>query len=70
MEQSEVAPAVWLPTHYQYDVTGRKFIFGVSVHETIEVSRYKRIGPPAEALATIRRELSAAPGTSPARSDP
>ena len=27
MGQGEVAPGIWLPTHYQYDFTGRKFLF-------------------------------------------
>jgi hypothetical protein len=71
LEQSEVAPGVWLPTLYQFDVDGRKFIFGFSVHETIVASRYRRIGPPPEALAALRRELSSrAPALSPSRTDP
>ena len=30
MEQAEVAPGIWLPTHYQYDFTGRKFLIRIS----------------------------------------
>jgi hypothetical protein len=71
LEQSEVAPGIWLPTLYQFDVEGRKFLFGFSIHETIVASRYRRIGLPSEALATLRREISSgAPAPSPARSDP
>jgi hypothetical protein len=71
LEQSEVAPGVWLPALYQFDLEGRKFFFGFSLHETIIASRYRRIGPPVEALATLRRELSSgAPAPSPARSNP
>lgn len=57
MEQAQVAPGVWLPTRYQFDFSGRKFLFGFSVHDRIEVRDYRRLGPPGEALATIRREL-------------
>ncbi len=66
-EHAEVAPGIWLPTRYEYDFTGRKFLFGFEVHETTEASHYRRIGPPAEALATIRRELSQSgtPSSSP-----
>jgi hypothetical protein len=66
LEQSEVAPGVWLPLFYQYDFTGRKFLFGFESHERNEASHYERIGPPSEALAFIRRELTAsAPSTPP-----
>ncbi len=66
MEQAEVAPGIWLPTLYDYNFAGRKFLFSMEVHERTEVSRYRRIGPPKEALVAIRRELAG--GT--ARSDP
>jgi len=61
MEQAEIAPGVWLPTHYEYNFTGRRFVFGFQVHEVTDVSHYRRIGPPKEALLAIRRELSSAP---------
>ncbi len=67
MEQAEVASGVWLPTSYEYNFTARKLLFGFEVHELTEVSHYHRIGPPQEALAAIRRELS---GTATSRSDP
>ena len=57
IEQAEVAPGVWLPTRYDYNFTGRKFVFGFELHELTEVSHYRRIGPPQEALLAIRREL-------------
>lgn len=62
MDQAEVAPGVWLPTHYEYDFTGRKFLFPFSQHETIEVRDYRRVGPPSEALALVKRELSSGKG--------
>ncbi len=58
LEQVEVAPGVWLPALYDYNFDGRKFFFGVGVHERTTVSQYKRIGPPKEALQVIRAELS------------
>jgi len=67
LEQAEVAPGVWLPTRYQYDFDGRKFLFGFGVHELTEASRYRHIGPPKEALETIRRELNDSRAADPAR---
>jgi hypothetical protein len=58
MEQSEVAPGVWLPTLYSYDVDGRKFLFGFGVHERTEITHYRRVGPPAESIELIRNELN------------
>jgi hypothetical protein len=58
MDQAEVAPQVWLPTRTQYDFSGRKFLFSFEQHQTIDASRYRRIGPPPEALAVIRSELA------------
>jgi hypothetical protein len=57
LEQAEVAPGIWLPTRYDYNFTGRKFLFGFETHELTEVSHYRRIGPPSQALLAIRREL-------------
>ena len=58
IQQSEVAPGVWLPNLYQYDFTVRKFLFTSEVHERVEASHYERIGNAAEALTAIRREIS------------
>ncbi len=67
LEQMEVAPGVWLPKDSAYDLKGRKFLFGSELHETVEASGYRHIGPPETALATIRQELkqAAASGSSP-----
>ena len=56
--QSEVAPGVWLPTRYQYDYTARKFLFTFEQHQFIEVSHYRRVGSPKEALALVQSELA------------
>jgi hypothetical protein len=57
MEQAEIAPGVWLPTRYQYDFSARKFLFIFEQHELTEVSRFRRLGAPAQALAVVRHEL-------------
>jgi hypothetical protein len=62
-EQAPVAPGIWLPTRYQYDFSGRKFLFGFEVHQVIEASRYRRIGPPQEALAVVKNEIAAGKGS-------
>ena len=58
MDQSEVAPGIWLPMHMQYDFAGRKFLFSFEQHQTIDASRYRRVGPPNEALALLQSELA------------
>ena len=62
MDQDQVAPGVWLPTHYEYDFAGRKFFFPFADHETIEVSHYRRVGPPPEALAEVNGEIASGNG--------
>ena len=52
---------MWLPSLYEYDFQGRKFLFGFETHEHTEITQYHRIGPPQEALAAVRRELSNTP---------
>ena len=58
LDQAEVAPGIWLPTRYQYDFAGRKFLFSFDEHQVIEVSHYRRIGTPKEALSMVQSELS------------
>ena len=57
-ERYEEAPGVWLPSFSQYDFDGRKFFSTFSVHERTFYSKYRRLGPPKEALAVLRTELS------------
>ena len=64
IEQAEAAPDIWLPTRYEYDLDGRKFLFSFGVHERTQVSRYYRIGPPDQVLEAIRRELAGAAASS------
>jgi hypothetical protein len=58
LEQAEVAPGVWLPTRYQYDFMGRKFLFTFEEHQYIEASRYRHLGPPKQALEFVQNELA------------
>jgi hypothetical protein len=57
-ERYEVAPEVWLPTFAQYDFDGRKLFLSFALHERTSYSNYRLIGPPKEALLTLRGELS------------
>ena len=67
VEQGEVAPGVWLPTLYSYNVDGRKFLFAFGVHEHSEISKYHYVGPPAQALEIMRNELNTLSAASPLR---
>jgi len=58
MEQAEVAPGIWLPTHYQYDYAGRRFLFTFEQHQSIDASRYRYVGKPSEALLLVESELA------------
>lgn len=56
-ERYQVTPGLWMPSFSQYDFDGRKLFSSIAVHERTFYSQYRRIGPPKEALATIRAEL-------------
>jgi hypothetical protein len=58
LQQVELAPGVWLPTRYQYDFSGRKFVFGFEVHQVIEKSHYRRLGTTSQALQVARYDLA------------
>lgn len=66
-EQSQVSPGIWLPTRYQYDFSGRKFLFTFEEHQSIESSHYRYIGSTKEALAVAQSELA---GGKPLAGDP
>ena len=67
MVQEEVAPGIWLPTLFNYEVDGRKFVFAFGIHERTEITRYRRIGPPAQAVEIVRNELNNLTAASPAQ---
>ena len=56
-ERYEVLPGLWMPTFSQYDFDGRKLFSSINVHERTFYSHFRRIGPPKEALVSIRAEL-------------
>jgi len=55
-ERYEFAPGLWFPSFSQYDFDGRKFFSSFSFHERTFYSKYRRIGPPKEALEAIRQD--------------
>lgn len=57
LDQAEVELGTWLPVRYQYDYSGRKFLFSFEQHELTEARRYRHIASPKEALAMVRSEL-------------
>jgi hypothetical protein len=67
MVQEEVAPGIWLPTLYNYEVDGRKFMFAFGIHERTEITRYHRVGPPPQAAEIVRNELNNLTAVTPAR---
>jgi len=58
MEQTQVAPGIWLPSVIANDVQGRKFLIHEESIRTVETRDRLRVGPPAELLAQVRRQLS------------
>ena len=58
LKQQPVAPDVWLPVLYQYDLSGRKFVFTFQLHNRVEVDHYRNLGPVSQALAVARNDLA------------
>lgn len=58
IEQTQIAPGIWLPTRTEYDFSGRKFLFPFAEHQVIEAGHYRRIGSPQAALAMVQNELA------------
>lgn len=58
-DQVPVAPGVWLPARYQYDFSGRKFLFVFQVHQVVESSHFRLVGPPQQALTVVKNEIAA-----------
>jgi hypothetical protein len=67
IEHSEVAPGVWLPMQYTYDVDGRRFLLGFGMHERTEVTHYRHVGPPSQSIELIRGELNNLTAETPAQ---
>ena len=58
MEQAPVAPGIWEPSLYQYDISGRKFLFMFTFHEVTSLGHYRLIGSPSQALTVAQDDLS------------
>lgn len=67
LEKSEVAQGIWLPTLIVFDMDGRRFLFGFGVHERTEITDYRRVGPPTEAIELLRAELNNLVASAPSR---
>jgi hypothetical protein len=57
-ERYELFPGIWLPTFEQYDFDGRRFLLPFSIHERTFYEKYRRVGPPNEAVQVVRSELN------------
>jgi len=58
IEQTQVAPGIWLPRITSSQVEGRKLFTHEELVRTVEARGFSRVGPPAELLPQVRRELS------------
>lgn len=58
MQQTPVAPDIWEPTLYQYDISGRKFLFSFALHEVTSISHYALLDTPDKALLEARDNLA------------
>lgn len=58
MEQAPVAPDIWEPTLYEYDISGRKFLFSFTLHETTASSHYAFLEGPEKALEVAQDNLA------------
>lgn len=58
MQEAPAAPGIWEPTLYQYDLSGRKFLFTFQLHEVTSLSHYRLLGTPDKALVVARDDLA------------
>ncbi|HEV2615411.1 MAG TPA: hypothetical protein VGU63_02240 [Candidatus Acidoferrales bacterium] len=58
MEQVPVAQGLWEASLYQYDISGRKFLFTFTLHEVTSLAHYRLIGAPDQALLVVRDDLA------------
>jgi hypothetical protein len=58
LDNTEVDRGIWAPARIQYNISGRKFLFLFETQEVTETSKYRRIGPPSQALALVTNELA------------
>lgn len=58
MDQAPVTPDIWEPSLYQYDISGRKFLFPFTMHEATSTTHYTFLGEPQKALEIVRNDLA------------
>lgn len=58
MQQAPAAPGIWEPTHYEYDISGRKFLFAFTMHEEVSDSHYRLLGAPEQLLAEAQNNIA------------
>ncbi|HEV2420072.1 MAG TPA: hypothetical protein VGS59_00060 [Candidatus Acidoferrales bacterium] len=58
MDQAPAAPDLWEPTLYQYDISGRKFLFSFTMHEATATTHYTFLGEPEKALEVAKDNLA------------
>lgn len=58
MEQSPAAPDIWEPSLYQYDISGRKFLFSFTMHDKTTSSHYVLFDGPGPALVQAQNDLA------------
>jgi hypothetical protein len=58
MEQAPAAPDIWEPTLYQYDISGRKFLFSFAMHESTTSTHYEFFSGPEKALEVAKDNLA------------
>jgi len=56
IEQTQVAPGIWLPRLTLSDVQGRKLLSHQESSRTVEAADFRRVGSPTELLPLVRRE--------------
>lgn len=58
MQQAPAATDIWLPTLYQYDISGRKFLFSFALRDVTTASHYVFLGAADKALIEARNDLA------------
>ena len=64
MDQTQVAPGIWFPSHEEYDFSGRKFLFPFEERQFIDAREYRPVGSTKDVLAMIQPELAGNKGAS------
>lgn len=57
IEQTQVAPGIWLPRITADEVHGRKLLSHQESARTVEARDFRHVGAPAELLSLVRREI-------------